>query len=177
MPWKASASTAYPQSGIKAPLSFLAHISHPRALVSQRWMNFQSVTWLHPSTWLSCLEWGPAKNELSWRQCAGKVEARKPGMEPTLPPPPEVMGSTAVPGLRSLQCQSGGCLLLYTPGKGSFCCYSPSFSLDSRPSVCLSFRHSEGYSRYPDGALPMGKEQFVLGIAFLFAFFFLAHFD
>lgn len=27
----------------------------PWAFISQRWMNFQAVTWLHPSTWLSCL--------------------------------------------------------------------------------------------------------------------------
>lgn len=46
-------STAHPLSGFRLKLS----ISHfpPRAFISQRWVNFQAVTWLHPSTWLSCL--------------------------------------------------------------------------------------------------------------------------
>ena len=100
-------------------------------------MNFQTRTWLYPSTWLSCL-WGPAKNELSWRECAGSLGARKSGAEQTLLPrwwAPQLSQpqNPAVP-VRSLARPH---LLLYTPGKGSFCCYSFSSSSPMPPQTCL----------------------------------------
>ena len=145
-------------------------------------MNFQALTWLYPSTWLSCL-WGPAKNELSWRECAGSLGARKSGAEQTLPP--EVMGSTAAPA-------SEPCSASQEPGsapppllhawQGVFLLLFFLFLLSWFQAQCLlvlqpkiNSRHSEGYSKYLNRALPGKKEQFVLG-CFPVCFFLLSSF-
>lgn len=94
------------------------------------------------------LKGGPAKNELSWRECAGRLGTRKPGAEHTLPP--KETGSTAVPASEPQLCPVSSSALL---ARSLLLLPCPTFSY-SRPSVC--FRHSEDYYKYPNRVPPEG---------------------
>lgn len=108
----------------------------PLALISQREMYFQPLIWLDPSTWLSCLCVRTGQEWTQWeRMCReGRSQGQKQlSLQRRRAPQ---LSQASVPCSASQE--AGSATSLHTPGNGSFCCYSPFFPSDSRPSVCLS---------------------------------------
>lgn len=136
-----------------------------------------ALTWLHPSTWLSCLERGSAKNKLSKRECAGRAGARGRSSPlsqgdrlhscPRLQNPAVPVRRLALP-LSSSTLLARDLFVVVPP---------PSFLIPGPALACLAAKEKlqafrKPHCRYPNRAPTEGTEQFVLEIAFLVAFFF-----
>lgn len=140
------------QNGIKAPLSLPSHTLPLSFNITK--VDKLPVSNLAPPQHLAPL---PLNEDQPRMNSAGenvqKGGSQKARAEQTLPP--EAMGSTAVPGLWTLQCQSGGWLCLSPPlhsWQGVFLLLFP-LLLSWFQAQCLlvlqpkiNSRHSEGYS-------------------------------